>query len=247
MFIALSSLFIYRSYDYVQHDARFCQSCHIMQKPFEKWSTSPHHLVSCHECHKQPLSASLHQVWFYFTQQPKEVVRHPELDHKVCSRCHLSQDPQWKLIGETAGHQVHFKKAGIDCLDCHMGGVHNFIKPTDRCIDCHTDKVEGPGKKMAFMHCTDCHHFLAKSEELRPDRKTCLECHQKIQVGKESFPEEAPMSTFDCSTCHKPHEKIRPDRELCMTCHSDLKGGHPLFSKELSCTACHAPHRWRIQ
>ncbi|MBI2982324.1 MAG: hypothetical protein HYY44_08590 [Deltaproteobacteria bacterium] len=192
---------VYRSYDYVQHDARFCQSCHIMQKPFQKWSTSPHHLVTCHRCHQQTLGASLHQVWFYVTKRPDQVVHHPTLDHKVCAQCHLSDDPQWKLIGETAGHKVHFEKNGIDCLDCHMGGLHEFLRPVEICINCHADKTEGVGKRMAFVHCTDCHSFLAKKEELKPGRKTCLECHSKIELGHKKFPEE------NCSECHKPHAR----------------------------------------
>lgn len=191
----------YRSYDYVQHDARFCQSCHIMETAYKKWSTSPHHLVTCHECHHQSLSASVHQVWFYLTKRPRQVVHHPELDHKVCAQCHLSQDPQWKLVGETAGHRVHFEKLRIDCLDCHMGGVHEFLKPTDSCLNCHPDKTEGLGKKMAFIHCTSCHNFLAKRESLLPNRETCLECHQKIGMGSH----RRMKKDAACTECHKPH------------------------------------------
>ncbi|MDO8518625.1 MAG: cytochrome c3 family protein [Deltaproteobacteria bacterium] len=232
-------------YRYVQHDPRFCTSCHIMEDPYEKWSESPHHLVDCHSCHKQGTKEKLWQVWFYVTQRPDEVVHHPELDHKVCAQCHLSKDEHWKQIGETAGHKIHFEKAGIDCLACHMGGVHEFLRPIDSCVTCHADKAEGPGKKMAFAHCTDCHNFLGKKDNLMPARKDCLACHEKIKVGREKFPKDAPMSDFDCGTCHKPHEKIRPDSEVCLACHTDVGASHYGKTADQTCTACHKPHTWK--
>lgn len=238
-------VFAYRGYQYVQHDPHFCQSCHIMEEPFEKWSASPHHLVDCHNCHQQGTKEKLWQVWFYVTRRPDKVVHHPQLNHTVCAQCHLSKDPQWKLIGNTAGHKIHFEKAKIDCLGCHMGGVHEFLRPVDSCLNCHQDKIEGPGKKMAFMHCTDCHNFLAQKEGLTPDRSTCLTCHQKIKVEKEVFPTEAPMSSFDCSTCHKPHEKIKPDKEICLSCHADITSTHYNMGPEATCTQCHKPHLWK--
>lgn len=243
-FLVLGAL-IYRGYEYVEHDPRFCQSCHIMEEPFQKWSTSPHHLVTCHRCHQQSLAASIHQVWLYVTKRPEKVIHHPDLDHTVCAQCHLSDDPQWKLIGETAGHKVHFEQAGIDCLDCHMGGVHQFLRPVDACGTCHADKTGGAGKKMAFAHCANCHTFLAKKEGLLPERAVCLECHRKITVGKERFSEDAPMSTFDCSTCHKPHEQIRPDNDVCLTCHSDIRTPHHGMNSSTRCSSCHQPHIWR--
>lgn len=244
--VLIAGATLYRGYDYVQHDPRFCQSCHIMEEAFNKWSSSPHHLVTCHKCHQQDTKDSLWQVWFYLTQRPDHVMHHPELNHAVCAQCHLSEDPQWKLVQETAGHKVHFGKAGIDCLDCHIGGVHEFLRPVDACIKCHTDKAEGAGKKMAFMHCTDCHSFLAKQTDLLPLRATCLGCHKNIKVGRESFPETAPMSTFDCYICHKPHDQLRPDREVCLSCHTDLKPVHYRMTEGQSCIDCHQPHRWSV-
>ncbi|MBI2340805.1 MAG: NapC/NirT family cytochrome c [Deltaproteobacteria bacterium] len=242
-----AGVFAYRGYRYVQHDPRFCRSCHIMEEPFQKWSTSPHHLVDCHQCHQQGTGEKLRQAWFYITRRPDKVVHHPELNHTVCAQCHLSDDPQWKRVGKTAGHQVHFKKAKIECIDCHLGGVHKFLRPVDSCIKCHTDKTEGPGKKMAFLHCTDCHNFLAEKEGLTPDRATCLGCHQKIRVGEESFPADAPMSSFDCAVCHKPHEKLRPDQEVCLTCHADVAPPHHEMGPNASCTECHKSHRWKVR
>ena len=234
-----------RATHFVEHDPEFCLSCHIMAGPYQKWSTSPHHLVDCHNCHEQGTKAKLWQAWFYLTKHPEKVVHHPTLNHEVCAKCHLSNDPEWKQVGETAGHAIHFKKAGIDCLACHMGGVHEFLRPVDACVQCHEDKIKGPGEKMAFMHCTDCHNFLAKKKGLIPDRATCLACHSKIHVGNETFPSDAPMSDFDCGTCHKPHAKIRPDKEVCLGCHADLTPEHHGMKAEESCVTCHKPHIWK--
>lgn len=202
LFTAIFSVTAYRGYDYMEHDPHFCRSCHTMEEPFMKWQESPHHMVNCHECHKQSKIDSLHQVWMYITQRPKEVVHHPKLDHKVCARCHLSRDSQWKLIRDTAGHKVHFEKAGIECLDCHMQGIHEFVRPVDICATCHADKAE-TGGKMAFVHCLQCHNFLASGEALKPTTQACKNCHDRIQTEKlhPAIPKEA-----ECIACHKPHE-----------------------------------------
>ncbi|MBI4365488.1 MAG: NapC/NirT family cytochrome c [Deltaproteobacteria bacterium] len=234
------------TYRYVTHDPRFCNSCHIMEEPFKKWSASPHHLVDCHECHSQTSLEGLRQLWFYVTQRPKAVVHHPELNHATCAKCHLSQDPQWKLVGETAGHKVHFERAKIDCLDCHMGGVHEFLRPTEACVTCHADKGDSKNK-MAFVHCTECHNFLGKnSEGLAPTRERCLACHEKIRVERETFPEGAPMHE-DCGMCHKPHGQLKFTPTDCLTCHADLKGpGHDAASRD-QCFSCHKPHTWKAR
>ncbi|MDO8526589.1 MAG: NapC/NirT family cytochrome c [Deltaproteobacteria bacterium] len=200
--VALFAVGAYKGYDYMEHDPRFCQSCHTMDEPFKKWQESPHHMVSCHECHKQTKWQSLHQVWMYITEQPKSVVHHPNLDQKVCAQCHLSQDTQWKLVGNTAGHKVHFEKAGIDCLECHMKGLHEFVRPVDSCAGCHPDKMEG-NSKMSFIHCLQCHNFLAKGEDLKPTTASCKTCHDRIQTEKLHPP--IPKDT-ECISCHKPHE-----------------------------------------
>lgn len=200
--LALVAVAGYKTYDYMEHNPQFCRSCHIMEGPYQKWTESPHHMVNCHECHQQSKLDSLHQLWMYVTQRPKEVVHHPELDHKICAKCHLSNDDKWKLIGNTAGHKVHFEKAGIECLDCHMQGIHEFVRPVDSCVGCHEDKVQ-ENKKMSFVHCLQCHNFLAAGEDLSPTTAACKMCHDRIQPDKihPAIPKDA-----ECIQCHKPHQ-----------------------------------------
>ncbi len=200
--VSLGSIGLYKGYDTIENNPKFCQSCHIMEGPFQKWQMGPHHLVNCHTCHKQSKLDSLHQVWMTVTQRPKEVVHHPNLDHKVCAQCHLSNDPQWKLVSDTAGHKVHFEKLGIECLDCHRKGIHEIVRPVDVCETCHADKFERKDK-MAFVHCLQCHNFLAKDQDLIPTSAVCKNCHDKIQTTKPHPPYKQGM---ECVTCHKPHE-----------------------------------------
>lgn len=231
---------------YVEHNPRFCVSCHTMSEPFQKWQEGTHAMVNCHSCHKQSKLDSLHQVWMYFTQRPDKVVHHPELDHKICAQCHMTQDQKWHDIRETAGHKVHFEKAGLECLDCHDKGIHNIARPVEECGKCHSDKVD-MSNKMAFVHCTQCHNFLAKGKGatgISPTRDNCLDCHSKIRVEGETFPKEGSMH-FECSTCHSPHKKLLPSPSLCLGCHTTLPGKIHGSDEKTRCFDCHKPHRWK--
>lgn len=192
-------------YFYVEHNPRFCVSCHTMEGPFQKWQEGTHAMVNCHECHKQSKLDSLHQVWMYITERPDTVVHHPSLDHKVCAQCHMNNEQHWHDIQETAGHKVHFERGGIECLDCHGNGIHAIEKPEGLCITCHTDKTE-MHNKMNFVACTQCHNFLTKNkgaEGIFPTRQNCLNCHEKMKpLSPKNHPAAAQQN---CSSCHKPH------------------------------------------
>ena len=58
--IAVLALFViglavtgYRFYDYVEHDPRFCGSCHIMETAWKTWQEGSHKSVACKNCHQQ--------------------------------------------------------------------------------------------------------------------------------------------------------------------------------------------------
>lgn len=189
------------TYYYVEHNPSFCVSCHTMSDPFKRWQEGTHAMVNCHDCHKQSKMESLHQVWMYVTERPDKVVHHPHLDHVICVQCHMTKQQHWHDIEETAGHKVHFEKAGIECLDCHGLAIHNIARPENVCINCHTDKAD-MHNKMAFIQCTACHQFLAKGE-LKPTSEVCKGCHEKIKIGKK-HPKIG--AGGDCISCHKPHE-----------------------------------------
>lgn len=242
LFSLVLGFFLRGKYEYIESDPRFCQSCHT--DPLNKWKTSSHHLVTCDGCHKKATRHGLRQVWYSLIGNVARKDGYSKPDSKVCLECHGGNDPQWKLVTETEGHQVHFGKAGIDCLTCHLGGVHKFLRPVDSCMNCHENSLDGSARKMAFLHCLNCHNFLGKGKELRPERASCWECHKNIRVGKETFSDDAPAAHLDCPNCHKPHDKdkIRPDRGICLVCHPAVSAGHHGMRQGASCTSCHQPH-----
>ncbi|MBI2346890.1 MAG: hypothetical protein HYV03_08480 [Deltaproteobacteria bacterium] len=195
------------TYHYIEHEPKFCVSCHTMAEPFQQWQVGTHAMVNCHECHRHSKIESLKQLWMYVTLRPDKVIHHPELDHTVCVRCHATDSQRWHDIRETAGHKVHVDRAGIECLDCHDQGIHNIARPEGVCVTCHTDKA-AMGNKMAFVHCLQCHNFLATEkgvEGIFPTRANCLECHEKIRT--ESGMPHWERTPSECTTCHRPHEE----------------------------------------
>lgn len=234
-----------RAYDYVENDPRFCTSCHLMESAFTKWQTSVHGEVGCHACHVQSAAESLDQLWKYVTLRPDRVTKHAEVDYARCGACHLSRDPRWKQVADTAGHRVHFERLGLECVQCHSRGVHDFVRPTDACGTCHAEEVTSGG--MASFHCTTCHDFLATDHGLGdPRRADCLACHASMQVHEERFDPRAPMR-FPCQQCHEPHRRPLPTVEDCIRCHHVRAFGAHAVASHGDCLSCHRPHLWRVE
>src|ERR1051325_280919 len=140
LIVSLAAYGGYRGWNYTQHDPAFCRSCHLMQTSWDKWGTSVHSKVECHACHQQSMRDSLEQLVKYVALRPDTIGKHAVVDYKKCGACHLSNDPHWKQVAETAGHKVHFERQGLECVGCHSKGVHQFVRPSDACKDCHTDR-----------------------------------------------------------------------------------------------------------
>lgn len=235
---------------YIEHDPKFCTSCHIMSSAYQAWDSSGHKSVECHACHKADVGSNLHQLWMYTTERPENVIKHAFVDRKACERCHSSGSAsmKWGKVAETAGHKQHVGKEHIECVQCHGLTVHRFKPGPELCKGCHTQVSLATAGSMAEMHCLECHPFLAKdgSRSLKPDRAACLECHGDMKVKNESFPAEAPMS-WACGECHKPHKQIRIGQTDCLGCHEDKlgKGIHAVKSHAV-CLTCHVPHAWKV-
>ncbi len=234
-----------RTYDYVENDPRFCTGCHLMESAVAKWRTSVHRDVGCHACHVQSTTESLDQLWKYITLRPATVSKHAEVDYRRCGACHLSRDPRWSQVADTAGHKVHFTRLGLECVQCHSKGVHVFVRPTDSCAGCHAEQVTAGG--MASLHCTSCHDFLATEHPLAdPQRSDCLACHADMQVRDERFDPHAPMRV-PCQTCHRPHQKPVPTIADCVGCHHVRDFGLHALGSHNDCLSCHRPHLWRVE
>ncbi|MBI4403517.1 MAG: cytochrome c3 family protein [Deltaproteobacteria bacterium] len=242
-------LIAWRTHHYIQHDPRFCTSCHTMQSAYQRWAESGHKDIECHTCHESYIMSNLHQLWVYTTRRPDEVVKHAFVDHTVCEQCHASGGNQakWNKVLQTPGHQIHVGKERVQCIQCHSLSVHRFKPGTDLCHDCHKQVTLKAAGSMAEMHCMECHPFLAKDAKrsLKPDRTACLECHATMHVAGEEFPEEAPMQ-WACGECHKPHEKLRITNAECSACHEDaVKNAFHRQKAGTQCIECHKPHSWK--
>lgn len=259
--LILGTSIAYRVYDYTENDPDFCQSCHIMKTAWDRWATSEHRKVHCHACHQQSKLESLHQLWLTLVKRPKEVGPHAPVPPQVCAKCHLSHDPHWKQVAQTAGHKVHVEKEKIPCWRCHAKSIHRFRPPNEICQECH-QKEHVEIAPMGRLHCTNCHPYLATQATLLPTRNDCLWCHQRQLTTQVLFKADSPMQ-FECQACHNPHRKQSPTA-ACGTCHGGRSQGSEVEAQQSqdvvlrlgavvqesthpSCLTCHRPHTWKTE
>lgn len=245
--VALLSFGGYQSihfYNYMQHNPEFCYSCHLMEKPWDRWESSEHSQVECHGCHQQSIFAGANQIISFALGNPERVEAHATVQDETCEDCHESGSPEWIQVAQTAGHQEHAEVQNIACTKCHSITVHRFEAPGTICSVCHEEKhIDVNG--MAKMHCTACHQFLAEGEHPLPTRSGCLDCHQALTAFKYPWPVDAPMQ-FACGECHQPHHEPGERLVGCQSCHTTggmhLKPAHDAST----CTVCHGPHEWQV-
>ena len=238
--IAAGTYFIVDFYTYMQHDPAFCQSCHIMEKSWDRWATSDHAEVECHDCHQQSMLESASQLFSFITRDFDRIEKHALVQDEACEDCHESGDPNWLQVAATAGHVKHADEENIACTKCHAATVHRFEPSGAICQVCHQGQ-EMEVDKMNDMHCAVCHDFLVEGDEPLPTRSACLDCHSTI-VSEISWSAAAPMQ-FDCGSCHLPHQQAKPLAD-CETCHTvagyHLRGAH----EAAVCETCHEAHEW---
>ena len=168
------------TWNYTQHDNDFCVSCHVMTPAFQRFRTSEHRKLSCHDCHQQSLYASARQVYYWVAERPQDIPAHAPVPTRICASCHVQQDADstWKRIVATAGHRVHLfsdssaLKGKVQCVTCHGQEVHRFV-PTDRtcgqsgCHDQGDTKIQlGKMASQTALHCTGCHQFTRSVTEV---------------------------------------------------------------------------------
>ena len=239
----------YKGMHYIEHDPKFCTSCHTMGSAYALWEQSGHKQIECHTCHTPDIGSNLHQLWYYATRRPDEVVKHADVDHAICERCHTQggNASKWNHVQDTPGHRVHVGKERVECIQCHSMSLHRFKPPKETCATCHKKITLTAAGTMGEMHCLSCHPFMADDAKrpLKPDRAACLDCHEKRQVGSEVFPAgKAPMK-WDCGRCHKPHERLNIGNADCVKCHDSITEGlHKVRAHADDCKSCHKPHGW---
>lgn len=240
--IGVGVYFVVGFYSYMQDDPEFCQSCHIMTESWDRWATSDHAEVGCHECHQQSMLESASQLLSFITHDYERVEKHAVVQDEACEDCHESGDPNWLQVAATAGHKLHADVENIACTTCHSISVHRFEPSGAICEVCH-DEQPMAVEKMKDTHCPVCHDFLAEGDNPMPTRSACLDCHNSMG-GEVSWSAEAPMQ-FDCGACHQPHQETQPMVD-CLSCHAvngyHLRGDH----EATQCETCHEAHEWTV-
>ncbi|HUG40769.1 MAG TPA: hypothetical protein VMM12_09795 [Longimicrobiales bacterium] len=270
--LAVGSVLMYRTYDYVQHDNQFCLECHLMRDPFERFAGSAHRGLGCKACHRPNIVQRSQMGLAQVIENPDSIRVHAMVPNEVCAECHIEGDPEeWVRVANTAGHRIHFESdepslQGLNCVECHSSGVHQFT-PTDQTCGqggCH-ESVEIRLGEMADLtiHCATCHDFAAPARDapgtaeaaaaLRPEAAQCLSCHQMRSMLANLPPDEPHQA--ECGACHNPHEQTTP-RQAVQSCASAGCHGRPdtltSYHRGLDpgvledCLVCHSAHVFRI-
>jgi hypothetical protein len=259
----------YRTYDYVEHDNTFCTSCHVMIEAYERFTESAHAELGCHDCHKQPVTASLRQLFLWVADRPEEVGPHAPVPDIRCRACHIDQDPErWPQIAASIGHRLHFESDDPDlgelkCVSCHGVSVHDFVPAAATCGECHEEAEIQLGRMTGSteMHCVVCHDFLGRDlvtlpglDEgiaMAPTRAECLGCHEMAELLVPDEFETEPHGGV-CGACHNPHNQTEPlgAAAACEGCHTEvetLNEFHRSLHAEIQsdCTTCHSAHSWK--
>ncbi|MBI2795535.1 MAG: hypothetical protein HYX65_02390 [Gemmatimonadetes bacterium] len=263
------------TWNYTQNDNDFCTGCHVMNQAFQRFSNAEnkHGKLSCHNCHQQPLYASMRQLYLWVANRPREIGKHAKVPNEVCRTCHVTGDTaKWKRIAGTAGHRVHLESdsavlKNLQCVTCHGVEVHQFRPVEKTCgqSNCHdarnTTVVLGKMETQTVRHCTSCHGFtedvpaLATRDSARgtlvPGKPQCLGCHEMQKVLKD-FDEGRDPHGGKCGACHNPHTQKTPAAaaKSCARsgCHDDYRekpfhAGENHRKVASSCLTCHVPHR----
>jgi hypothetical protein len=237
--------FGFASWHYMQHDNGFCTGCHVMGPAFQKFSNSEHAQLECHDCHQQPITASMRQLYLWVLERPEEIGPHAPVRDAVCARCHIQEDPDstWQRIIATTGHKLHLESDSaplrqVMCVTCHGRDVHRFLPPRETCgqSGCH-EPVDtrirlGAMADQTGMHCVACHNFTAQlptaapvdslTQRMVPTRPQCFGCHN-MQNLMNAFDAEQDPHQGQCGLCHNPHVQTVPGRSwtTCATsgCH----------------------------
>jgi hypothetical protein len=243
-----------------------------MGPSYIRFTESEHSQLECHDCHQQPMTASMRQLYLWVVERPEEIGEHAPVASAVCARCHITEDPEetWELISATQGHQVHLESDStalddVQCVTCHGREVHRFVPAEETCASagCHTPADTRialgnmAGAETSF-HCLGCHVFTAPVQPagapgaggIVPAVEQCSSCHAMQPMLAEFSPETEPHDAV-CGACHNPHDQAAPAAafDTCASagCHSDPAALTP-FHRGLehvaveNCAACHTAH-----
>ncbi len=263
-------------YNYMMHENDFCQSCHVMDAPWNRFQATAHKNLQCHACHRQPMYVSSIELFWWVLERRMTIPPHDKVPTAVCSECHMraGTDSARTLITLTAGHALHFKSDSsalkkIECTSCHGRDFHQFKPTSFSCTQsgCHFNQKVSLGEMSSkgFMHCTSCHDFKGRIPPgttpkqaklaLIPRAMDCGSCHGMSDKIR-SFDLAADPHKGNCGMCHDVHKQEEPKAafKTCATaqCHSSadtLTAFHRGLGNHAidQCGACHQAHSWKVK
>lgn len=268
--VGTGGYYVYRTYEYVEHDNEFCLSCHLMAEPFERFAQSAHQGLGCKACHRPNLLERSQMGLTAIVDDPEELSVHAIVPNETCAECHIEGNPEeWRIIANSAGHRAHLDSEqleGLQCVECHATSIHEFA-PVDRTCSqagCHEDSTIRLGAMSDLtIHCAACHAFVEPVREesivgdevrsaLLPDYDECFSCH--VMRSLVAMPEPDPHGGA-CAACHDPHTQTEPEEaaQSCATagCHDEpetLTSFHRGIDAEVAdrCITCHTAHDFSI-
>lgn len=226
------------TYNYVQHENAFCNSCHVMNEAYMRFAGSEHADLGCHDCHRQSIQASLRQLVLWVAERPDEIPPHSPVPSEICAECHLQWRPDplwmtdsaWVNVRITAGHVIHLDSdhadlADLQCVDCHGQRVHRFIPVESTCLSsgCHGDLEIRLGRMATTptaFHCAGCHEFTGQvsthpeldgrtaERVISPAMEQCYGCHEMERLLPRAEMAREPHAAA-CGICHNPHTQLR--------------------------------------
>lgn len=269
--VAVGGVFMYRTYDYVQHDNEFCLGCHLMQDPHERFAQSEHRGLGCKACHQPTMMVRTQMALTQILENPDSIHTHAEVPNRACASCHIEGDPEkWQIISNSVGHKLHLESedpslSGLMCVECHSSSIHKFTAVTNTCSQsgCHENTQVKLGKMSELtIHCVGCHDFSRPASDtvmgeigvkpLQPRRDECLSCHA-MRTMLTDFPANEPHEAA-CGACHNPHDQETPRQaqRTCATggCHEQPETLTPMHRGLAvgvlqDCLACHPAHEFR--
>jgi hypothetical protein len=260
-----------KAYHYVQHDNRFCLTCHLMDDPWKRFARSAHSRIECHDCHKSTRLEQMEQLYETVFHGPTKITKHAKVPNGVCVACHESGDStRWRQVAATAGHRVHMEShdtalRNVQCVLCHgTTELHSFASVERTCAraGCHVDQHVRLGRMGDLqIYCATCHDFMARATDVRidsagrpmsPQARQCLSCHaMQLRLGQMEI--AADPHRGRCGLCHDPHKQTTAKAAVksCTSgsCHLgiDTVSFHRGVPHPEQCAACHTAHSFRVE
>jgi hypothetical protein len=129
VFVALAAYGGVKTNNFMMHDKRFCNGCHIFVPSGQLWERADtgnytlvnrlegkHDTVGCHTCHAfNPAKEAVKMVLWMSGVREDEVPPHGKVPRDVCEKCHVqgAAKETWQAIAKTGGHRFHLESDSV--------------------------------------------------------------------------------------------------------------------------------------